>query len=80
MESIHNLLMSSLEFHKDHAVLGPLLFLIYINDITKLCLSPNTRLALYADDMLIYKSICSDTSYELQQDINLLSQWSEEYS
>ena len=29
--------------------------------------------------MLIYKPICSDTSYvELQQDINLLSQWSEE--
>ena len=61
------------------SVLGPLLFLLYINDITKLCLSPNTRLTLYADDMLLYKPVSSDTSYaELQQDINLLSQWSDE--
>ena len=34
------------------SVLGPLLFLLYINNITKLCLSPKTRLTLNADDML----------------------------
>ena len=60
------------------SALGPLLYLIYINDITQLCLSPSTRMTLYADDMLIYKPICSDTSYaELQEDINLLFEWSE---
>ena len=32
------------------SVLGPLLFLLYIDDITKLILSKNTRLVLYADD------------------------------
>ena len=52
------------------SVLGPLLFLLVI---IKLCLSPNTRLTLYAD--YIYSS---DTFYvQLQQAINLLSQWSD---
>ena len=51
------------------SVLGPLLFLIYIDDITSLQLSEGTKLSLYADDMLLYKTISSDTDYvELQQD------------
>ena len=33
-------------------VLGPLLFLVYINDVSNIPLSDN----LYADDMLLYKS------------------------
>ena len=37
------------------SVLGPLLFLIYINGITLLHLSRGTKLSLYADDMLLYK-------------------------
>ena len=39
------------------SVLGPLLFLIYIDEVTKLELSPQTELVLYADDFLIYKPI-----------------------
>ena len=39
------------------SVLGPLLFLIYIDDITSLPLSEGTKLSLYADDMLLYKTI-----------------------
>ena len=35
------------------SVLGPLLFLIYINDITLLHLSRGIKLSLYADDMLL---------------------------
>ena len=35
------------------SVLGPLLFLIYINDITLLHLSRGTKLSLYADDVLL---------------------------
>ena len=53
------------------SVLGPLLFLIYIDDITSLQLSEGTKVSLYADDMLLYKPISSDNDYvELQHDID----------
>ena len=45
------------------SVLGPLLFLIYIDDITSLQLSEGTKVSLYADDMLLYKPISSDNDY-----------------
>ena len=34
-------------------VLNPLLFLIYIDDVNGLPLSEDTKLVLYADDMLL---------------------------
>ena len=43
------------------SVLGQLLFLIYVNDLTKLPHSQLSRLTLYSDDMLLYKPISSDT-------------------
>ena len=56
-----------------------MLFLLYIDDITKLILSKNTRLVLYADDILLYKPISSHLSYvEIQQDIHQLSQWTDQ--
>ena len=39
------------------SVLGPLLFLIYIDDVTRVPLSDGTKLVLYADDMLLYREI-----------------------
>ena len=48
------------------SVLGPLLFLIYINDITKLCLSPNTRLALYADNIHVLYALVLYTLLQYQ--------------
>ena len=60
------------------SVLGPLLFLIYIDDITSIQLSEGTKLSLYADDMLLYKTISSEYDYmELQHDINRIHLWSE---
>ena len=57
------------------SVLGPLLFLIYIDTIFSLRLSEGTKISLYADDMLIYKPISTDLCYEeLRQDINS-GQW-----
>ena len=45
------------------SVLGPLLFLIYIDDVSSLQLSENSVLNLYADDMLLYKQIkCSEVA------------------
>ena len=59
------------------SVLGPLLFLIYIDDISTLALSESSKLSLYADDMLLYKTISSTADYaELQQDIDLIYSWS----
>ena len=58
------------------SVLGPLLFLIYINDLPSAPLSPGTNIVLYADDILLYREISCQSDYEfLQSDILLISQW-----
>ena len=49
------------------SILGPLLFLIYIDDISKIPLSPGSRLVLYADDILLYHPISSTSDYHALQ-------------
>ena len=52
-------------------VLGPLMFLIYINDITE---DISSQLRLFADDCLLYLPIKSEQdSILLQQDLDTLS-------
>jgi len=54
-------------------VLGHLLFLLYINDITK----GIKKICLFADDCIRYRQIVSNTdSAKLQEDINKLYSWS----
>ena len=54
-------------------VLGPLLFLAYINDLPE-CVSSTVR--LFADDCLLYREIKSeDDSKKLQEDLAQLEQW-----
>ncbi|XP_065892800.1 uncharacterized protein [Dysidea avara] len=54
-------------------VLGPLMFLLYINDITK---DINSPLHLFADDCLLYRVINSaEDANMLQEDLNRLSEW-----
>ena len=56
-------------------VLGPLLFLIYINDIVA-HISPSSKFALVADDIALYRSISSSNDYIiLQSDITAISIW-----
>ena len=56
-------------------VLGPLLFLIYINDIDA-NLSKNTKLRLFADDSFLYRTIKSPSdSIQLQKDLEMLQIW-----
>ena len=56
-------------------VLGPLFFLIYINDIGN-NLSPGTKLSLFADDSLLYRDIKSVKDCEiLQKDLDSLQEW-----
>ena len=56
------------------SVLGPLLFLIDIDDVNGLPVSEDTKLVLYADDMLLYRRIHHLKDYAaLQRDINLVN-------
>ena len=58
------------------SVIGPPLFLIYINDVCSVELSRNCHITLYADDILLYRPIRSDQDYsDLQIDINAISDW-----
>lgn len=60
-------------------VLGPLLFLIYINDISNK-LSPGTSIRLFADDSLLYRRINNPSdSVILQNDLNKLQSWEQEW-
>ena len=58
-------------------VLGPLLFLVYINDLPQRVTSTSR---LFADDCLLYRTIHtpSDTA-QLQQDLDSLRQWEEDW-
>ena len=60
-------------------VLGPLFFLVYINDITK-GLSKGTILNLFADDSLLYRIIKSAKDAEiLQKDLLTLQLWEKKW-
>ena len=55
-------------------MLGPLLFLAYINDLPETTVSSNTR--IFADDTLLCRPItCQHDSTLLQQDLNALEEW-----
>ena len=60
------------------SVLGPLLFLIYINDITTISLSTLSQCILYADDVLLYRPItCSYDVRAIKFDIEEVEQWAD---
>jgi hypothetical protein len=57
-------------------VLGPLLFLLYINDLSE---RTTSGARLFADDCPLYKPItCAADDISLQKDLESLIKWEEE--
>ena len=58
------------------SIIGPLLFLIYINDLS-LHISPNCDIDLYADDSTIHNSShdINEINMYLQESVDKVSQW-----
>lgn len=55
------------------SVLGPLLFLLYINDITR---GITSTFRMFADDCVVYRVIDSDSDFSsLQSDLDSVSSW-----
>ena len=55
-------------------VLGPILFLIYINDFPEYL--EHSKLRLFADDSIIYREItCQQDCINLQKDLNAAADW-----
>ena len=55
------------------SILGPLLFIIYINSLADLDLSPGSSIILYTDDILLYRTISSCVL--MQRDVDIVSSW-----
>ena len=56
--------------------LGPLLFLIYINDLTYLPISNGSHSVLYADDLLLFHPLKGrEDTQLLQDDISTIDKW-----
>ena len=59
------------------SVLGPLLFIMYINDLDDVV---GCEVSKFADDTKIFQRICTDDARNtLQQDLNRLGEWSEKW-
>ena len=54
-------------------VLGPHLFLSFINDLPKA--THDSKVRLFADDCVLYRKVASEVECNLQDDLNNLEDW-----
>ena len=61
------------------SVLGPILFILYVNELPSLV---NSKIKPYADDTCkLYRPVsCQSDAQKLQSDIDILSKWSKEWN
>ena len=58
------------------SVLGPLLFLVFVDGLAKLPLLDGGQIVLYADNLLLLRSIKSQEEYiQLQSDVSMVEDW-----
>ena len=70
----HSALANVISGVPEGSVLGPVLFLLYINDITN---QIQSNIRLFADDSIVYREIRSPADHHiLQTDIQILTDWS----
>ena len=61
------------------SVLGPLLFLVYIIEVTSQ-FSVGSNVVLFVDDIALYRVVTTSDDYvQLQIDVNSIADWIEEY-
>ena len=62
---------------REGSVMGPLLFLLFINDLPHV-VDPGTQVRLFADDCLIYRTIKSiHDQVQMQKDLDVFQLWGE---
>jgi len=62
------------------SVIGPLMFLVYINDLVELLASFNIKVKLFADDVKLYVRVVSVTdTTTLQKALTALVSWTDEW-
>jgi hypothetical protein len=59
------------------SILGPILFVIFINDVSKLCSSSEVSIKLFADDTKLYTVLQDDSAFsvDLQSSLDAILEW-----
>ena len=58
------------------SILGPLLFSIYLNPLANIFLSHNSTLIVYADDIVLYRPVVTNSDVQtLQADVDKVANW-----
>jgi len=60
-------------------ILGPILFIIYINDLPDVC-KQFINIYLFADDAKLYKHVITDDGHQvLEKGLNTFQEWSDRW-